>query len=975
MALRQSLSFGPFELDPRAGLKRGGRMLHLTPKALALITELASRPGEVISKAELFRAVWPNAVVTDAVLATCIREIRRALRDDATRPRFIETVHRRGYRFLDRGAAPAAAVFTAPPGPGRVLIGRAAELGVLETALAGARDGRRQLVFVSGDAGIGKTALVEAFLGGVRANREAQVAFGHCVERQESSEAYQPLLDALVRWGRQPEGKALVAVLDRHAPTWLAQMPSLVPPDRLRQLARLTAGSTRQRMLRELTEALETVAASKPLILVLEDMHWSDPSTVDWLAAFARRPEAVRLLVIVTDRPAESIAARHRLRNVMADLLTQGRARELVLSDLRETDCAEYMRSRFPPAPDMEDAIAALARQVHAHTEGRPLVLVSVADDLVANGRLAATAAGWVVRAGPRPGQLAIPRDIDRIVERRLERLDDSGRIMLEAASVAGARFSAAALAPAVDMPVAEVELVCASISRSTQLVAADGIDEWPDGVAAARFSFAHALYREAIYARVPAARARLLHHHVGLRMERAFAGCVAEAASELAMHFERSRDFPKAIEYLRQTGQTAARRGASVEALGNFEKALHFLDHLPPSRERDETEIALRISSGSMHMAVNGWGAPQASEAFLRARSLCESLGFPLRLFPALWGTWLCYWGQGARDTAREIADHLMSLVREATDSSLVLQAQHASWTTYYATGDLERAHAHAAAGIEIYRADRHADMAPSYGNHDAGVCCRMFAGRTLALMGRAAEATKMAEDAIALARELRHPFTLAVALFSAATVYQVLKQPGQTAPPAAEARILARDHGFRLAEAWTTAIGGWATVHAGDAQKGIASIREGIEMCLKSGSEAFVSHLLGLLAEARLLTGQTQEGLETVRQARSLTERTGERFYEAELLRLNAQLLAAQPSGRREAERLFQQSIALARRQNAHLFVLRSCLDLARMWLAAGRRDEVAALMRPACAAVNEEPGPVDLADARAILAGAGD
>jgi DNA-binding winged helix-turn-helix (wHTH) protein len=449
MVLKQQLRFGPFELDPRVGLKRGNRLLHLTPKALAVIAELASRSGEIVTKDELFDAVWPDTTVSDAALVTCIQEIRQALRDNVARPRFIETVHRRGYRFLHplEKQIDTALGHRATTDRSRLLVGRAKELEELDAVLARAQRGVRQIIFVSGEAGIGKTSLVEAFLN-ARLKQDLQLAFGQSVERHETSEAYQPLLEALTRWGRQSDGKPLLAVLERHAPTWLAQLPSLLPPERLRQFERRTAGSTRDRMLRELTEALEAAATTKPLILFLEDLHWADVSTLDWLATFARRREPTTVLVVATDRPFEATTTGHPLRAIKRELLAQGCASELVLRALTHADTFDYLRTRFPPAPGMDDAMAGLAVRIHGHTEGRPLLMASVADELVAQGQLAGTERGWIVEtAGAK--ELPVPRDIDRIVEGRLEKLDGAARLVLETASVGGVRVSAAALATA----------------------------------------------------------------------------------------------------------------------------------------------------------------------------------------------------------------------------------------------------------------------------------------------------------------------------------------------------------------------------------------------------------------------------------------------------------------------------------------------------------------------------------------------
>lgn len=976
MALQQRLRFGPFELDPRVGLKRGNRLLRLTPKALAVIAELATRPGEVVTKDELFEAVWPDTTVSDAALVTCIQEIRQALRDNVARPRFIETVHRRGYRFLhplEKQVDPAHARGPAIDRP-RLLVGRAEELEELSAALARAQRGVRQVVFVSGDAGIGKTSLVEAFLDRARASQDLQLAFGQSVERHETSEAYQPLLEALTRWGRQSDGKALLAVLERHAPTWLAQLPSLLSPERLRQFERRTAGSTRDRMLRELTEALEVAAMAKPLVLLLEDLHWADVSTVDWLATFARRREPAAVMVVATDRPFEAITTGHPLRAIKQELLAQGCARELALRDLTREDTFDYVRARFPPAPGMDDAIAGLAGRIHGHTEGRPLLMVSVADDLVAHGQLAGTQTGWVMEPAVGAQQLPVPRDIDRIVEGRIETLDDAGRAVLEIASVGGIRISAAALAAAAGTPVIESEALCAAIAASTQLIVEDGADEWPDGTLASRFAFAHALYRDAIYRRIPAARRQALHHRIGLRLEQGYGARAGEIASDLAMHFERSRDIPRAVHYLYKTGETAMRRSASVQAVSDFEKALRFLERLPPSRERDETEAKLRIACGNMHMAISGWGAPQVMGSFVRARMLCESLGYPPHLFPTLWGIWVSHSGQGSIDRARETAEQLIGLATRTNDSSLVLQAEHATWTTHFAIGDLERAHRHTQAGLSLYRVDEHAELTPSYGNHDAGVCCRMIAGRVLASLGRASEARQMGEDALRLAAELQHPFTRALALYFVSAIYQVLSEPDDAVRCADEAIALSRDHGFGLVELWATVISGSVAATGEHTRTATVLIRQAIETALGSGSDFFLPYHLGLLANAQLTAGDLETGLATVREGLARARRTGERFYEAELLRLQAALLLTRGATEEacgEAEALFRESLAIARRQKAHLFTLRTSLSFARLRIAQRQQTEAAGLLRRACTEIGDQSGLADFDKARTLLA----
>jgi len=267
----------------------------LTPKTLVVLRHMVEHAGQVVAKEELFQAGWSGTVVSDAALAVCVQELRRALRDNAHRPRYLETVHRRGYRFIGTvvsSYSPSPTLNPHPPVP--LLVGREAELSQLQGWLEQALAGKRQLAFLSGEPGIGKTTLAAAFLAHVAAEATAWIGRGQCIEHYGAGEAYLPLLDALGRLCRGPDGQRVRALLEQYAPTWLVQMPALLSTVALEALQRKTNGATKERMLRELAEAVELITAERPLALVLEDLHWGDPSTLDWLAFMARRQERAR---------------------------------------------------------------------------------------------------------------------------------------------------------------------------------------------------------------------------------------------------------------------------------------------------------------------------------------------------------------------------------------------------------------------------------------------------------------------------------------------------------------------------------------------------------------------------------------------------------------------------------------------------------------------------------------------------------
>ncbi|MGH8185266.1 MAG: AAA family ATPase, partial [Steroidobacteraceae bacterium] len=292
--------FGRYRLDRVEGrLWRGATPVRLTRKAHGMLAHLVAHAGELLTKEDLLEAVWPRSVVVEGVLTTVVRELRLALEDPARNPLFIQTVHRQGYRFI----APVTACDALPASQAsasRLLVGREAEWRQLQESFASAFNGARQAVFLAGEAGIGKTAIIDELVAHLAAQSSLISMRGQCIEHYGMGEAYLPILEALGRLGR--DDASLRDILSRYAPSWLAHLPAL--QSNLPQGAAATPVTT-TRMLRELSEALEHLATHKPVILVLEDLHWSDTATLDWLAHFARRRDPARLLLLATYRPID----------------------------------------------------------------------------------------------------------------------------------------------------------------------------------------------------------------------------------------------------------------------------------------------------------------------------------------------------------------------------------------------------------------------------------------------------------------------------------------------------------------------------------------------------------------------------------------------------------------------------------------------------------------------------------------------
>jgi len=323
-----------------------------------------------------------------------------------------------------------------------------------------------------------------------------------------------PVLEALGRMCRKGDGQELVALLAERAPTWLVQMPWLVDAAELAALQHRVLGATKDRMLREMVEAVEALTTRQPLILILEDLHWSDYSTIDLLTWLARRQEPARLLLIGTYRPADVKRSDHPLHTVAQELTLRGFAEELALPFLTETAVRDYLVERFPDT----NLPTGLARLVHQRTDGNALFMGNVVDAWIDQGKLAKANGVWTLQTELDELAVGVPENLRQLIEQKIRHLSREDQAVLEAASIAGMEFSAAAVAAGVGHPEEDVETRCDALARQGQFLRARGIAEWPDGTVAARYGFIHSLYQEVFYDRVPAGRRVRLHRQIGAR-------------------------------------------------------------------------------------------------------------------------------------------------------------------------------------------------------------------------------------------------------------------------------------------------------------------------------------------------------------------------------------------------------------------------------------------------------------------------
>ena len=527
----QPLRFGPFTLEAEPlRLRRGAEQIALRPKSLAVLRYLAEQPGRLVSKEELLQSVWSGRVVGHDGLRGCVREIRAALGDHPETPLYLETVAGRGYRFLK--GRDSRVLFPETTGP---VVGRESELGRLEECLRQASDGERQLVMISGEPGIGKTTLLELFLGPAAKQRSVRVVRGQCAVQYGEGEAYGPLLEMLTRFCQGPDGARMVSALKRYAPMWLLQLPGLVDVDESTQLVGRIGDGAPARLARELCNTLDALAAEKPLVLVLEDLHWADGATIDFLATYAQRPEPARLLLLGTYRPADAVLYAQSLRGMVRDLRARGRCEELLLELLSARGVATYLRGRL--GGEVADSLTA---GVFQRSNGNPLFMVNLIEDFAQRQLLVRDEGLWTASSQAGSLDQAMPETLRSLISRRLEALTRDERSALESASVAGLEFSVVAVATGVGTAPEEAGTLFESLASRGQLIDAIGVEKCPDGTLSNRYRFQHPLYHDLLYEEIGEARRAQLRRRIAERFE---AGHIEQTPTVIAIDPQEKAD------------------------------------------------------------------------------------------------------------------------------------------------------------------------------------------------------------------------------------------------------------------------------------------------------------------------------------------------------------------------------------------------------------------------------------------------
>ena len=891
----------------------------------------------------------------------------------------------------------------------QVFVARETELARLGRWLDSCLEGKGQAVFVSGEAGSGKTALLQEFSHRAQeANPSLIVASGKCNAHTGIGDPYFPFIEIMgqltgdveARWGAGAisrdhavrlwnllplSARALVAggqdLVNVFVPgaslVTRSEAASVGPADWLTALKKiverkssLPTDSTLQQstLFEQYTRLLLTLAEQKPLLLILDDLQWVDAGSAGLLFHLGRRLSGSRILVLGAFRSSEIAIGRGDERHPMEPIRNEFKC----ASGDMEIEVGKTGERRFVDQfvdSEPNRLSESFRRKLHHQTGGHPLFTVELLRTMQERGALVKDAEGrWV--EGPEFDWNALPARIDAVIEERVNRLNERLREALTFASVEGEEFTAEVIARLQEAEVFNlIRMLSRELEKRHHLVSAKGIRQ----LARQRLSlyqFEHILFQRYLYNNLDAVERAHLHEQVGSILESLYGDEAGEISVQLARHFLEARNAPKAIEYLQKAGQRAVRLSANEEAITHYRKALGLLLELPANPERDFMELALQLALIVAATGATGWGSPLTTQAILRVRELIEKIGDGPRTFDAL--VQLSFYHAFARADYRKALEFKDRIVRIAERTGDPLQHAISSYTTTWSllnVGELSKTLEHAKEMNTIYDPAKHGFLAHLFG-FDLGIVNRGFYSWSLLFLGYPDQAREEYEKAMAHAHQIGHPYTLAFALVGAVEFYWFLREPEEVARHLEELVMISNEQGFIYWQAHAIFYLGEKKVREGKISEGMAEMRRGLDIMLGVGTFTCFSRLLARMADACLKVGAIEAGLAAVDEASAVKCKFDERYMEAEIFRLQGELLLKKGEDEGAAKELLERSLEVARAQKARFWELRTAMSLGRLLQKQGKGKEACALLDGIYRWFSEGFGTADLTDARAFL-----
>ena len=836
------------------------------------------------------------------------------------------------------------------------LVGREQEVGLLLERWEQVKAGHGQVILLTGDAGIGKSRLVQVLKDHVI--NEPHVRW-ECRSAEYSQNTalfpHTDLFQRLLQFQSEetPDEKVgkLEQMLSQHrlpleesVPLFAPLLSLPIPEDRYPAL-HLSPQRQRQKTLETMVAILLEHAERHPVLFILEDLHWADPTTLELLNLVIEQIPTTSVFMLLTCRPTFQPSWSHRsyLSEITVSRLSHAQVEQIV------TGMTEG--KTLPPE---------VRAQIVERTDGVPLFVEELTKAILESSSLKEVDGHYELTGSF--STLAIPSTLQDSLMARLDRLV-TAKAVAQYAAVIGRQFAYPLL-----QVVSQLDEVMLQHELG-RLVEAEIV--YQRGVLPqATYVFKHALIQDAAYESLLKSTRQQYHQRIAQVLEAQFPETAGAEPELLARHCMEAGLTEQAVDYWYKAGQRAIERPAHLEAITHLRQGLALLSTLPETPDRVQREVDLLIALGASLLATKGYAAPELGETYTYARHLCQHLGNPRQLFTVLRGLWNYYQGRAQYRMAHELGEQLFALAQQVQDSAMLLAAHRALGATLYYLGAVASAHTHFAQGIALYDLQQHRASTFLYGE-DAGVVCRVLDALTLGRLGYPDQGLLQSQEAMALAQQIAHPFSLGFALSNVAVFHQ-LRREVRAAQACAEAAIsIAIEQRFLQFKVQGSLLHGWALAQQGQVKEGIEQITQGLTAWRVTGAEIARPYFLALLADAHRSLGEPEAGLTVLAEALTLVDSNVERLYEAELHRLKGTLLLQQNSDNQaEAETCFQHAIRIAQNQSAKSWELRATTSLARLWQSQGKRQEAHDLLAPVYGWFTEGFDTADLKDAKALL-----
>jgi class 3 adenylate cyclase/tetratricopeptide (TPR) repeat protein len=834
------------------------------------------------------------------------------------------------------------------------LVGREQELGLLLGRWARAREGAGQVVLLSGEAGIGKSRLIQVLRERLASEPHTRLEC-RCSSYHQNS-PFRSLIELLQgAFGFNPDDsdESRLAKLETGLAPFIASLPDAVSlyaallsirlGERYPPLA-MTPQRQKEQTVETVLGVLLAMASREPVLFVVEDLHWADPSMLELLDLLVEQAPTARLLVVLTFRPEFRPAwpGRSHLAQVTLDRLGPSQ------TELMVTSVAGG--KRLP---------AELARELVTRTDGVPLFIEELTKTVLESGLVRETGGAWELDQPLPP--FAIPSSLQDSLMARLDRLGET-RSVAQLAATLGREFRYEVLKSVSDLDDATLLAGLAKLIEA-ELVYQRGLPP------RASYMFKHALIQEAAYTSLLKSTRQQRHQHIALVLEREFPEIRDTQPEVLAHHYTQAGLAPDAIAWWRRAALAAMQRWANVEAVAHLDRALELLPALPNERERLRQELALRMSLATAWTMIRGWAASEVEAAWQRALQLSEDVGDSSEIAGALFGLWAFYLVRGDHRLAIESARRFVAFAGAARDRKILMDAHRAMGMTSMLVGDFRAAHAHLTEALARYDPALDGSDALLYG-HDAAVMCWSYTTLVRWITGYPDQAVEAQREALAVATGIAHPFVTAFAFHSAAWL-SLLRRDRDALEWARRLVTLSSEQRFVIWTYFGGTVLGRLLCDEGRAEDGLAEAERSLAIGDAIGVGINRPYLLGLLAEIQARLGRVGDGFTTTTKALALVDELRECMCKAELLRIRGELLLGQaPSDEMGAEAVFRRAIDVARSQQAKSWELRAATSLARLLARQDRREEARSILAATYAWFTEGFDTGDLREAKLLL-----